>query len=415
MEVATKKKSKTSSIEKIRQEFPMLDQKINRKRIIYFDNASTGHKPQTVLERLQEFYTSEYAKPKTEYELGNKVSEMVEEARSKVSKFIGAATEKNIVFTRGCTESINIVASGFAKEILKKGDEVLISALEHHANIIPWQMACAQSGASLKVIPLISTGQVDLKIYEQLLSERTKIVSISHSSHVLGTILPVKEMIKMAHRKNIPVLLDGAQTVPHMPVNMQDLDCEFYTFSAHKMGGPPGVGVLYGKKKWLTKLPPFEGGSDMAKKVSFEKTEYEDVPSKFEAGTMPFADIIAFGDLLDFLQELNMQTLFEYEQQLLKYATEELLKVEGVDIKGKAPEKEAVISFNVEKVNVKELEKYLSEEHNIFVKAGDLNGQPLMKILGVKGLVRVSFSYYNTIEEINAFVTALKKYLKAKE
>jgi cysteine desulfurase / selenocysteine lyase len=253
MEVSTKKRAGTSSVEKIRSAYPMLDKKINRKRFIYFDNASTGHKPQTVLGRLQEFYTGEYGKPKTEYELGKKASEMVEEARSKLARFIGAATEKSIVFTRGCTESINIVAGGFAKGILKKGDEVLISALEHHANIIPWQMACVQSGAILKVIPITitPTGQVDLKAYEQLLSERTKVVAISHSSHVLGTILPVKEMIRTAHRKNIPVMLDGAQTAPHMPVDMQDLDCEFYTFSAHKMGGPPGVCVLYGKKKWL--------------------------------------------------------------------------------------------------------------------------------------------------------------------
>jgi cysteine desulfurase/selenocysteine lyase len=414
METQTKRKTKTPAVEKIRKEFPMLSQKINRKRFIYFDNAATGHKPQTVLERLQKFYTTEYGKPKTEYELGKQASEMVEEARSKISEFIGAPSEKNIVFTRGCTESINIVASGFAKELLKKGDEVLITALEHHANIIPWQMACAQSGAVLKIVPLIATGQIDFKAYEKMLTDRTKVVAISHSSHVLGTILPVKEMIKLAHQKKIPVMLDGAQTVPHMPVNMQDLDCEFYTFSAHKMGGPAGVGVLYGKKKWLEQLPPFEGGSDMAKKVSFEKTEYADIPSRFEAGTMPFADIIAFGDLVDFLRELNMQRLFEYEQDLLLYATEQLTKFDGVTIVGKAPEKGAVVSFHTGKTDVKELEKYLSEEHNIFVKAGDLNAQPLMKILGVKGLVRISFSYYNTREEIDSLIKALNTFFKKK-
>jgi cysteine desulfurase/selenocysteine lyase len=414
METQAKGKTKTPAVEKIRKEFPMLSQKINRKRFIYFDNAATGHKPQTVLERLQKFYTAEYGKPKTEYELGKQASEMVEEARSKISEFIGAPSEKNIVFTRGCTESINIVAGGFAKELLKKGDEVLITALEHHANIIPWQMACAQSGAVLKIVPLIATGQIDFKAYEKMLTDRTKVVAISHSSHVLGTILPVKEMIKLAHQKKIPVMLDGAQTVPHMPVNMQDLDCEFYTFSAHKMGGPAGVGVLYGKKKWLEQLPPFEGGSDMAKKVSFEKTEYADIPSRFEAGTMPFADIIAFGDLVDFLRELNMQRLFEYEQDLLLYATEQLTKFDGVTIVGKAPEKGAVVSFHTGKTDVKELEKYLSEEHNIFVKAGDLNAQPLMKILGVKGLVRISFSYYNTREEIDSLIKALNTFFKKK-
>jgi cysteine desulfurase/selenocysteine lyase len=392
----------------------MLSQKINRKRFIYFDNAATGHKPQTVLERLQKFYTTEYGKPKTEYELGKQASEMVEEARLKISEFISAPSEKNIVFTRGCTESINIVAAGFAKMILKKGDEVLITALEHHANIIPWQMACAQSGAVLKIVPIIATGQIDFKAYEKMLTDRTKVVAISHSSHVLGTILPVKEMIKLAHQKKIPVMLDGAQAAPHMPVNMQDLDCEFYTFSAHKMGGPSGVGALYGKKKWLEQLPPFEGGADMAKKVSFEKTEYADIPSRFEAGTMPFADIIAFGDLVDFLREMNMQRLFEYEQDLLYYATEQLTKFDGVTIVGKAPEKEAVISLHIGKTDVKELEKYLSEEHNIFVKAGDLNAQPLMKILGVKGLLRLSFSYYNTREEIDSFIKALDLFFKKK-
>src|SRR5215212_2802164 len=263
METQIKQRSKTSRVEKIRQEFPMLNKKINRKPFIYFDNAATGHKPQSVIERLQEFYISEYGKPKEEHELGKMASKTVEEVRKKIADFIGATSEKQIVFTRGCTESINIVAGGFAKGLLKKGDEVMITALEHHANIIPWQMACAQSGAILKVVPLISTGEIDLKAYASLLSERTKIVAVSHSSHVLGTILPVKNMIKLAHEKNIPVLLDGAQAVPHMPVDVRDLDCEFYTFSGHKMGAPAGVGVLYGKVKWLEKLPPFEGGSDM--------------------------------------------------------------------------------------------------------------------------------------------------------
>jgi len=415
MQTQTKGKLTNVTVEKLRQKFPMLDQKIERKRFIYFDNAATGHKPQTVLESLQKFYTEEYGKPKTEYKLGKQASGAVEEVRSKIAAFIGASTEKNIVFTRGCTESINIVAGGFAKGILKPGDEVLITALEHHANIIPWQMACAQTGSILKVIPLIPSGEIDYKAYQAMLSERTKIVAISHSSHVLGTILPVKEMIRAAHKNDIPVMLDGAQTVPHMPVNMQELDCDFYTFSAHKMGGPTGIGILYGKKKWLEQLPPLEGGSDMAKKVSFEKTEYADIPARFEAGTMPFADIIALGGLVDFLQELDMQRLFEYEQELLSYATEQLIKINEVTIVGKAARKEAVISFYIGKEDVKELENYLSEEHNIFVKAGDLNAQPLMKILGVKGLVRLSFSYYNTKEEIDAFIKALRQYLTKKD
>ncbi len=393
----------------------MLGKKVNRKPFIYFDNAATGHKPQSVLQRLQQFYMGEYGKPKESHELGKMATESVEEARSKIANFIGAGSEKSIVFTRGCTESINIVAGGFAREILKKRDEILITALEHHANIIPWQMACAQSGAILKVVPITPSGEVEIESFENMLSDRTKIVAVSHSSHVFGTILPVKKMIALAHKKGIPVLLDGAQTVPHMPVNVEDLDCDFYTFSAHKMGGPAGVGVLYGKRKWLNQLPPFEGGSDMAKKVSFEKTEYESVPQKFEAGTMPFADIIAFGAGIDFLEELGMENLFQYEQELLAYATEELSKISGVTLLGSAAEKEAVISFYMEQKDVKKLEKYLSNEHNIFVRAGELNAQPLMKVLGVKGLLRISFSYYNTMSEIDTFVKALKKFLEEKK
>jgi len=415
MEVQTKKRSKSPNVDKLRQEFPMLGKKVNRKPFIYFDNAATGHKPQSVLQRLQQFYMGEYGKPKESHELGKMATESVEEARSKIANFIGAGSEKSIVFTRGCTESINIVAGGFAREILKKRDEILITALEHHANIIPWQMACAQSGAILKVVPITPSGEIEIESFENMLSDRTKIVAVSHSSHVFGTILPVKKMIALAHKKGIPVLLDGAQTVPHMPVNVEDLDCDFYTFSAHKMGGPAGVGVLYGKRKWLNQLPPFEGGSDMAKKVSFEKTEYESVPQKFEAGTMPFADIIAFGAGIDFLEELGMENLFQYEQELLAYATEELSKISGVTLLGSAAEKEAVISFYMEQKDVKKLEKYLSNEHNIFVRAGELNAQPLMKVLGVKGLLRISFSYYNTMSEIDMFVKALKKFLEEKK
>jgi len=415
MEVQTRRRSKSPNVDKLRQEFPMLGKKVNRKPFIYFDNAATGHKPQSVLQRLQQFYMGEYGKPKESHELGKMATESVEEARSKIANFIGAGSEKSIVFTRGCTESINIVAGGFAREILKKRDEILITALEHHANIIPWQMACAQSGAILKVVPITPSGEVEIESFENMLSNRTKIVAVSHSSHVFGTILPVKKMIALAHKKGIPVLLDGAQTVPHMPVNVEDLDCDFYTFSAHKMGGPAGVGVLYGKRKWLNQLPPFEGGSDMAKKVSFEKTEYESVPQKFEAGTMPFADIIAFGAGIDFLEELGMENLFQYEQELLAYATEELSKISGVILLGSAAEKEAVISFYMEQKDVKKLEKYLSDEHNIFVRAGELNAQPLMKVLGVKGLLRISFSYYNTMSEIDTFVKALKKFLEEKK
>jgi cysteine desulfurase/selenocysteine lyase len=413
-EVKTKLKLKTNGAEKIRTEFPMLRKRINRKPFIYFDNAATAHKPQVVLETLEKFYSSQYGKPKEEHFLGKEATNRMEEVRKKAADFIGASNEKTIVFTRGCTESINIVAGGFAKGVLKKGDEILITALEHHANIVPWQMACELSGAVLKVVPLIDTGEVDIKAYKQMLSEKTKIVAMVHASHVLGTILPVKQMIKWAHDKKIPVMLDGAQAVPHMPVNMEELDCDFYAFSVHKMGGPTGLGVLYGKKKWLQQIPSFEGGSDMAKKVTFEKYEYAEVPQKFEAGTMPFAEIIAFEALIDFLKKINMEKMFQYEQDLLHYAEKEFNQIEGLHMMGSSADKEAVISFHIGNNDVKLLEKYLSDDHNIFVRAGELSAQPLMKLLGVKGLVRVSFSYYNTKDEVDALVKALKTYLRNK-
>jgi cysteine desulfurase / selenocysteine lyase len=406
--------SGANGVEKIRTQFPMLGKRINRKPFIYFDNAATCHKPQVVLNSLQKFYSAEYGKPNEEHPLSKETTSRIEDARKAVANFIGAPSEKNIVFTRGCTESLNIVSGGFARGILKKGDEVVITSLEHHANIVPWQMACELSGAILKIVPLIGTGEVDIKAYKSMLSDKTKIVAMVHASHVLGSILPVKQMIKWAHERKIPVMLDGAQAVPHMPVNMQELDCDFYTFSAHKMGGPTGLGVLYGKKKWLEQIPSFEGGSDMVKKVTFEKYEYADVPQKFEAGTMPFAEIIAFETLIGFLEKVNMEKVFRYEQELARYTEKEFNQIEGLFMMGSSADKVAVMSFHIGDNDVKLLEKYLNDRHNIFVRAGDLSAQPLIKLLRVKGLLRVSFSFYNTKEEVDALVKALKTYLRNK-
>jgi cysteine desulfurase / selenocysteine lyase len=406
--------SGANGVEKIRTQFPMLGKRINRKPFIYFDNAATCHKPQVVLNSLQKFYSAEYGKPNEEHALSKETTSRIEDARKAVANFIGAPSEKNIVFTRGCTESLNIVSGGFARGILKKGDEVVITSLEHHANIVPWQMACELSGAVLKIVPLIGTGELDIKAYKSMLSDKTKIVAMVHASHVLGSILPVKQMIKWAHERKIPVMLDGAQAVPHMPVNMQELDCDFYTFSAHKMGGPTGLGVLYGKKKWLEQIPSFEGGSDMVKKVTFEKYEYADVPQKFEAGTMPFAEIIAFETLIGFLEKVNMEKVFRYEQELARYTEKEFNQIEGLFMMGSSADKVAVMSFHIGDNDVKLLEKYLNDRHNIFVRAGDLSAQPLIKLLRVKGLLRVSFSFYNTKEEVDALVKALKTYLRNK-
>lgn len=397
---------------KIRDAFPMLQKMINGKQIIYLDSAATTQKPKRVMDRLYQFYTEEYAKPNESHSLSQQATKELDEARKKMAAFIGAKSEKEIVFSRGCTESINMVAGGFERGLLKEGDEVLITALEHHANIVPWQLACEQTGAKLKVAAINEKGEIDLASYERALTDRVKIVSLSHTSHALGNKLPVKEMISVAHKKGIPVMVDGAQAAPHMKVNMQDLDCEFYTFSGHKMGSPSGVGVLYGKKEWLEKLPPYEGGADMAKEVTFEKPSLADAPKKFEAGTMPFAEVIATGTLIDFLNEIDMSKTEQYEQELLAYATQKLSAVDRVRIMGTEAEKEPVLSFHVEGHDVKKLERFLNDEYNIDVRAGDLTAQPLMKILGVKGLLRASFTFYNTREEIDIFTGAVDEFIR---
>lgn len=400
---------------KIRTEFPMLHKTINGKQIIYLDSAATSQKPKGVMDKLYQFYLEEYAKPNESHSLSQKATQELDDARKKMADFLGAKSDKEIVFSRGCTESINMVAGGFERGLLKEGDEVLITALEHHANIVPWQLACTQSGAKLTVTPINERGEIDLASYETALTSKVKIVAFSHTSHALGNKLPVKEMISLAHKKGIPVMVDGAQAAPHMPVNMQELDCEFYTFSGHKMGSPSGVGVLYGKKEWLEKLPPYEGGADMAKEVTFEKPTLADPPKKFEAGTMPFAEIIATGTLIDFLNEIDMHKTEQYEQELLSYATQKLSKVDRVRIMGTSGEKEPVLSFHVEGHDIKKLERFLNDEYNIDVRAGDLTAQPLMKILGVPGLLRASFSYYNTREEIDIFTEAVAEFIQNKK
>jgi cysteine desulfurase/selenocysteine lyase len=400
------------NIEKIRKDFPMLHTKQKGNPLVYLDSAATGQKPEAIIEKLKNFYTREYAKPKEEHELSKKVTKELEDARSKAADFIGAGSSKEIIFTRGCTESINVVATGFARGLLNKGDEILITAMEHHANIIPWQMACETTGARLVVAPITKTGELDMKAFEKLITKRTRLVSVVHSSHVLGTILPISEITSLAHKWDIPVLVDGAQSAPHMPVDMQELDCDFYTFSGHKMGSPSGVGILYGKKAWLEKLPPGEGGGDMAKKVTFEKTEYADLPEKFEAGTSPFAEIICFGALIDYLNELDMKKTSAYEKELLHYAEEKLSMIDKLTIMGAAPEKEPVISFAIDGIKMKKLEKEMSQEYNIMIRTGDMTAQPLLEVLGVKELARVSFCYYNTRGEIDYFISALKNFLK---
>ena len=408
-------KNQGLNIEKIRQEFPMLHKKINGKQLIYLDSAATSQKPKQVLDRLYRFYSEEYAKPKESHTLSQRATEQMEESRKKMAAFLNARSEKEIVFNRGCTEGINMVAGGFERGLLKAGDEILITALEHHANIVPWQMACEVTGAKIKVAPITASGEIELNSFEDAINDKTKIVAFSHSSHVLGTMLPAKEMIAIAHKRGVPVMVDGAQTAPHKPLDMQELDCEYYTFSGHKMGMPSGVGVLYGKEDWLEKLPPYEGGADMTEEVSFEKPKYAKGYMKFEAGTMPFAEIIALGTLVDYLQELDMHKTSAYEVELMDYATTLVQSIDRVKIYGTAGEKEPMVSIDIEGLDIKKLERFLNDEYNLDVRAGDLTAQPLMRILGVKGLLRASFCFYNTREEIDIFAGAVEEFIRKSE
>jgi len=407
-------KNQDLDIQKIRYDFPMLKTEVNGKPMIYMDSAATNHKPQVVIDKLTQLYTKQYGKTEENHTFSQMMTQAFEKTREKVANLIGAQRPEEIVFTTGSTEGINIIANGFAKAILKQDDEIVISLLEHHSNIIPWQLACQLTGAKIKVAPIHSNGELDTEAFSKLLTDKTRIISFSHSSNVLGTMLPVKRICEIAHARSIPVLIDGAQAAPHMPVNMQDIDCDFYVFSAHKMGRPAGVGVLYGKTEWLYKLPPQQGGEGMATEVSFEMSTYSPIPKKFEAGTPAFEEIVAFGTLIDYVTEIDMAKTAEYEQELMQYATQQLNKIEKVNIYGTAPEKEPVISFEIEGMDVKELEKYLNDEYNIAVRAGQLSAQPLIKHLGLEALLRVSFCYFNTNEEIDLLIEAIKKFINNK-
>ena len=398
-------------IEKIRADFPMLKQMFNGKQLIYLDSAASSHKPQVVIDRLVQFYSQEYGKPQEVHTASKTTTELMEDVRAAVAKMMNASDAKEIIFTKGCTEGINIVANGFARAILKPGDEIVISQFEHHANIVPWILACNSTGAVLKVAPISKTDELDLDALENLITDKTRIISVSHTSHVLGSVLPISKIAAMAHKRGIAVLADGVQAAPHMTVDFQELDCDFYTFAVHKMGGPTGVGVLYGKEKWLNKIAPLNGGGEMAKEVTFERCSYADIPTKFEGGTTNFADIIAFGALIDYLEQVGQDKIENYEKALLRYATEKIAAIPGVKVYGKAPEKEPVLSFEILGQDVKKLEKYLNDEWSIAVKAGELSAQPLMKILDVKGLIRASFTFYNTKDEVDTFIEAVKTFI----
>jgi cysteine desulfurase/selenocysteine lyase len=399
-------------IEKIRADFPLLSRKVNGKPLVYFDNGATAQKPNRVIEALNHYYRFDNANiHRGVHTLSREITLAYENARNTVRKHLNAANPYEIVFTKGTTDSINLVASSFAKKYISRGDEVIVSVMEHHSNILPWQQVCEERGAILKAIPINEAGELVMEEYYRLLSPKTKIVAVAHVSNTLGTINPVKEIIAAAHAKNIPVLLDGAQAVPHIKVDVQELDCDFYCFSAHKVFGPTGVGILYGKEKWLNAMPPYQVGGGTIKTVSFEKTEYADLPLKFEAGTPDISGGIGLAAALDYVNEIGLDAITEYEHGLLQYATTEIKKLKDVKIIGTAKEKAGVLSFAVEGIHPFDIGTLL-DQLGVAVRTGHHCTQPLVAFYCIPGTVRVSFAFYNTKEEINIFIEGLEKAIR---
>lgn len=394
-------------IQKIRSDFPILNRKVNDHPLVYFDNAATSQTPQVVIDCIVDYYTHYNANiHRGVHTLSQEATDKYEQAREKIRAHFNAKFTREIIFTSGTTHGINLVAHGFSN-LLKKGDELIVSALEHHSNIVPWQMACEATGAVLKVIPMNDQGVLDMKAYEELLSERTKLVFCNHVSNALGIINPIEHIIEKAHEVGAAVLIDGAQATPHIRPNVQELDVDFYVASGHKMCGPTGVGMLYGKEEWLTKLPPYQGGGEMIAEVSFEKTTYADLPHKFEAGTPNVCGGIAFGAAIDYMNGIGFDAIHDYEDELLAYGTTELSKIPGLKIYGETDHKAAVISFNLQGIHPYDVGSIV-DKLGIAVRTGHHCAQPIMDYFKIPGTVRASFAFYNTKEEIDALVSAVK-------
>ncbi len=395
-------------IQKIRADFPILSQKINGKPLVYFDNGATSQKPQVVIDAIAQYYQEINANiHRGVHTLSQLATDAYEASRGKIQQHINAQHAHEVIFTSGTTHGINVIANGFAA-FLKAGDEVLVSALEHHSNIVPWQMLCERTGATLKVIPMNENGELILSDYDNLLSATTKIVAVNHISNALGTINPIKYMIDKAHEVGAAILIDGAQATPHLKPDVQALDCDFYVFSGHKICGPTGIGILYGKEDWLQKLPPYQGGGEMIATVTFEKTTYADLPHKFEAGTPNIADGIVLGTAIDYLNEVGFDNIAQYEHELLEYATKKLLEINGLKIFGTAKEKTSVISFNINGIHPYDIGTII-DKLGIAVRTGHHCTQPIMDYYNIPGTVRASFAFYNTKEEIDTMVEAVKK------
>jgi len=396
------------NIDKIRKDFPILNRTVNGKPLVYFDNAATSQTPQIVIDTIVDYYSNFNANiHRGVHTLSQESTDKYEEARIKIQKHFNAAHAHEIILTSGTTHSINMVASGF-ETLLQKDDEIIVSALEHHSNIVPWQMLCEKTGAILKVIPMSLDGSLQMDVYHSLVNEKTKVVFCNHVSNALGIVNPIEEIIEKAHLFGAAVLIDGAQATPHIKPDVQALNVDFYVASAHKLCGPTGVGLLYGKKEWLEKLPPYQGGGEMIDTVSFEKTTYAGLPHKFEAGTPNICGGIAFGTALDYMNAVGFENIASYEHDLLEYGTEELLKIEGLKIYGTTVEKTAVISFNVGEIHPYDI-GVLLDKLGIAVRTGHHCAQPIMDFYKIPGTIRASFSFYNTKEEIDVFIASLKR------
>lgn len=399
----------TLNIAQVREQFPILKQEINGYPMVFLDTAASSQKPISVIDAISHYYQNNHANVhRGVYKLSQRATDMFEAARHTVQKFIGAASEKEVIFTRGATEAINLVANSFGEVKLEKGDTILLSGLEHHSNIVPWQLIAEKKGAQIKVIPVLDDGSLDLQAFNNELQAGVKILAITHVSNTLGTIIPIKQMIEKAHSAGAFVLVDGAQAVPHMQVDVQDLDADFYVFSAHKMYGPTGMGVLYGKEKLLEAMPPYHGGGEMIERVTFEKTTFNELPFKFEAGTPNIAGAVGLSAAIEFIQAYGLEAIHQHEMDLLAYGTEKLLQIDGLKIYGAAPDKSGVISFNVASAHPYDVGTIL-DKLGIAVRTGHHCTQPLMDRFGIPGTVRASFGMYNTREEIDQLVKGVER------
>lgn len=396
-------------LETLRGQFPILQSQVNGKPLVYLDNAATTQKPSLVIETLVRFYSEQNANiHRGIHYLSAQATDSYENARERVARFINAPHSRQVIFVRGATEGINLVAQSYGRSHFKKNDEIILTIHEHHSNIVPWQLICEQTGALIKVVPMDDRGVLDMEVYEKLLNDRTRLVAVSHISNAIGTINPVADIIAKAHAREVPVLVDGAQWVPHFPVDVQALDCDFYVFSGHKMYAPTGIGVLYGKEDLLNDMPPYHGGGDMIRSVTFEKTTYRDIPERFEAGTPNIVGVIGLAAAIDFLESVGPEKIAANEKELLDYATNTLESVESLRIIGDSPEKAGVVSFMLGDIHPHDIGTFLDND-GIAIRAGHHCAQPLMKRLGVSGTARASFGIYNTHEEVDKLAAGLRK------